>query len=115
MPYFQRLDRDSLLVKSCGFKDVPGAITAAKAGSDFIGLVFAEGSPRTADAHAMIHAVNIGVSSHSADARAMIHAVNIAKCQPETGAAPPSKKAKQELRFTFEDQKLPREEAPPLP
>mmetsp|Transcript_43383 Transcript_43383/g.98716 ORF Transcript_43383/g.98716 Transcript_43383/m.98716 type:complete len:542 (+) Transcript_43383:136-1761(+) len=92
---FRGLDRDSLLVKSCGFKDVPGAITAAKAGSDFIGLVFAEGSPRTVS---------------QADARAMIHAVNIAKCQPETGAAPPSKKAKQELRFTFEDQKLPREE-----
>ena len=33
---FRGLD-DTVLVKACGFKDVDGAIHAAKAGADFIG------------------------------------------------------------------------------
>jgi len=38
------------LVKICGIKDVATAKATVRAGADFVGLVFADGSPRLVDA-----------------------------------------------------------------
>lgn len=90
---FRGLD-DTVLVKTCGFKDVEGAIHAAKAGADFIGLVFAKGSPR-----------EVSVEG----ARAIIDAIRHKKCH--AGASTPAaKKSKNAPRFTAADQKKPRAE-----
>ena len=90
---FRGLD-DSVLVKACGFKDVDGSIHAAKAGADFIGLVFAKGSPR-----------EVSVDG----ARAIIDAIRYKKCH--AGASMPAAKKKRHApRFTAADQAKPRAE-----
>lgn len=90
---FRGLD-DTVLVKACGFKDVEGAVQAAKAGADFIGLVFAKGSPR-----------EVSVEG----ARAIIDAIRYKRCH--VGASTPAvKKGRNAPRFTAADQQKPRGE-----
>lgn len=81
----------NVLVKACGFKDVPTAIHAAKAGADFIGLVFAAGSPRAVSvegAKAIIDAIRLrrclpAAAKHDASAKRHKHGPRITSAAME--------------------------------